>query len=379
MRTRADAPRVETLGWPDAIDGVLAEPGLVRPVFQPIVDIQRGGACGFEALARFESPLDAPPPAWIEAAYRLGAGERLEALLLARGLDAASDLPPNCFLTVNVSPRALVSPSVAAVLAERRSLAKIVLEVTEQAEVEDYAELQRVIAAVRDAGGALAVDDAGAGYASLSHILALRPEFVKLDRGLVSGIDGDEAKRAVVESLGTFAGRLDAWLVAEGVERAEEAAALQRIGVPLAQGYGLGRPAPAMTPLDPSVAASLTESLPLHSEDATVEAIVEAVPGVPRAGGTVPPGPERHVAILDGRDRPLALHCRESSSERPAMRVEAREPIAAVARRALTRPPAQRFDPLVCCDGRGAYRGLVNVERLIERLAALVEDKEKAR
>src|SRR5689334_280984 len=182
MRMSAETAPATTLGWPDAIAAVLADRMLVRPVFQPIVDIERGVACGYEALARFDSPLEAPPPAWIEAAYRLGKGELLEAALLERGLDAAVDLPPNCFLTVNVSPRALVSPQVAAVLAERDSLAAIVLEVTEQAEVDDYAALERVIDRVRAAGGALAVDDAGAGYASLSHILALRPEFVKLDR-----------------------------------------------------------------------------------------------------------------------------------------------------------------------------------------------------
>ena len=378
MRTRAN-PVAAGIGWPDAIEEVLTDPGQVRPVFQPIVDIQRGVACGFEALARFDSPLDAPPPAWIEAAYRLGRGERLEALLLDRGLDAVADLPPNCFLTVNVTPRALVSPEVRETLAARDSLDAIDLEVTEQAEVEDYEELAEVIASVRAAGGALAVDDAGAGYASLSHILALRPEFVKLDRGLVSGIDRDEAKRAVVESLGTFAGRVDAWLVAEGVEHADEAAALQRLGVPLAQGYGLGRPAPAMAELAPAVTEFLLASRPQDAEEATVEPIVEPVPPTRRSGQLMPGGSARHVAIVDDRGRPLALFSRDSASERPAMRVEAREPITAVARRALTRPVAQRFDPLVCCDGRGTYQGLVNVERLIERLAALVEDKETNR
>lgn len=376
---RAQAAPVRTLGWPDAIEAVLGDPSLVRPVFQPIVDIQRGAACGYEALARFDSALDAPPPAWVEAAYRLGAGERFEATLLGRGLDAATQLPPNCFLTVNVTPRALVSAEVAAVLAERPSLDAIVLEVTEQAEVGDYAELEEVIGRVRAAGGALAVDDAGAGNASLGRILALRPEFVKLDRGLVSGIDHDEAKRAVVESLGTFAGRVDAWLVAEGVERLEEAAALQRLEVPLAQGYGLGRPGPAMAPLAPAVAHSLLASLPGTRAEATVEPLVEPIVSVSRGHGAIPDGHERFVVIVDDRDRPLALFSRDSASERPAMRVEGRESLATVARRALTRPPTQRFDPLVCCDGRGAYVGLVTVERLIERLAVLVEGKEEAR
>jgi EAL domain-containing protein (putative c-di-GMP-specific phosphodiesterase class I) len=365
--------------WPDALDEVLAEPGLVRPVFQPIVDLERGVACGFETLARFASALDMPPPAWIEAAYRFGKGERLEALLLDTGLDAAADLPTDCFLTVNVSPRALISQEVAAVLARRTSLARIVLEVTEQADVEDYAGLRAVIARIRAAGGSIAVDDAGAGYASLSHILALRPEFVKLDRGLVSGIDRDEAKRAVVESLKTLSGRIGAQVVAEGVERTEEAAALQLLGVPLAQGYALGRPAPAMAPIDPEVTRALRAGWPQAAVNETVARAVEPAAAALRSDGAaaverlLADQPARHVAILDRRGRPIALFCRDGASERSPMRVEAREPIADVARRALTRPASQRFDPLVCCDAHGRYQGMVKVERLIETLAALVE------
>jgi hypothetical protein len=284
-----------------------------------------------------------------------------------------------------VTPRALISPEVAEVLARQGSLAAVVLEVTEQAEVDDYPTLERVIAGVRAAGGALAVDDAGAGYASLSHILALRPEFVKLDRGLVSGIDRDEAKRAVVESLGTFAGRIDSWLVAEGIEQGAEAAALQALGVPLGQGYGLGRPAPTMGPIDPQVAERLRSTRPPRAPEPGVAPIVEAAPTALRSDGwagverALASGPDRHITILDSRMRPVALLVGDSATERTPMRVEAREPITAVARRALTRPPAQRFDPLVCCDGRGRYEGLVKVERLIERLAALVEGKEEVK
>jgi EAL domain-containing protein (putative c-di-GMP-specific phosphodiesterase class I) len=384
MRAVAQPAPAETgLTWQEAIGAVLDDRRLVHPVFQPIVDLGRCLTCGFEALARFRSPLDAPPPAWIEAAYRLGRGEALEALMLERGLEGRAALPDNCFLTVNVSPRALTSPEVRAVLDAQESLAAIVLEVTEQAEVDDYVALERVIASVREKGGALAVDDAGAGYASLSHILTLRPEFVKLDRGLVSGIDRDEAKRAVVESLGTFAGRIDGWLVAEGIERRDEAAALQALGVPLGQGYGLGRPAPAMAALDPAVAAQLRASRPVEPGAPVVASIVEPVPSALRSEGAL--GVERalaetsssHVAILDGRRRPVALLARRASSEAAPTRVEPREPVTAVARRALTRPAAHRFDPLVCCDARGRYEGLVKVERLIERLAALVEGKEE--
>jgi EAL domain-containing protein (putative c-di-GMP-specific phosphodiesterase class I) len=99
-----------------------------------------------------------------------------------------------------------------------------------------------MVATVRQAGGRVAVDDAGAGYASLRHILELRPDFVKLDRSLVAAVDRDPAIIAVVQMLGDFTSRLDSWLIAEGIERLEEMDVLASLGVPLGQGYLLGRP-----------------------------------------------------------------------------------------------------------------------------------------
>src|SRR3954453_9522669 len=235
--------------WTAALGQVLSEPELIRPVFQPIVDLERGVACGYEMLARFVSPIKAAPPTWLDEASGRGLGERLEAMLVEIGLDAMSWVPDNCFLTINVSPGALACDDVAQLLASRTSLEGLVIEVTEQAVVEDYSQLEFVLAALRPAGAAIAVDDAGAGYASLRHIVALRPQFVKLDRWLVADLDRDEAKLAVVESLMTFASRIDAWIIAEGIERAEEMEALQGLRVPLAQGYWLGLPSPGMDPV----------------------------------------------------------------------------------------------------------------------------------
>ena len=86
----------------------------------------------------------------------------------------------------------------------------------------------------------IAVDDTGAGYAGLHHLISVRPEIIKLDRTLVAGIDTDRPRRALVEMFGSFANRFDAWVLAEGVETAAELATLRRIGVPLAQGFLLG-------------------------------------------------------------------------------------------------------------------------------------------
>jgi EAL domain-containing protein (putative c-di-GMP-specific phosphodiesterase class I) len=371
--------------WTRAIERVLAEPELVRPVFQPIVDLDRGVACGYEMLARFVSPIKASPLAWLAEAERRGLDTQLEAMLVEAGLDALGWLPHGCFLTINVSPRALGSEPVAALLAARESLEGVVIEVTEQAVVEDYDDLEYVLRSLRAAGAAIAVDDAGAGYASLHHIVALRPQFVKLDRSLVADLDRDPTKLAVIEALATFSSRIDSWMVAEGVERAEEVEALQRLRVPLAQGFWLGMPAPAMEPVANAQHERIRAARPAPLADATVATVVDSAPASALAAGgegiaqTFAAHLElEHVVVLDAGKRPVAVvpragFFRGGASERGPMRVDLRESVTGVARRAMERAAAERFDPVVCCDARGRYVGVVRVERLVEGLAALVE------
>ncbi len=220
--------------------------GVLRMDFQPIIDTARGTVVGYESLARFSGPPHATPDRWFAVARAAGVGAELEARALRTALDARSALPPNCFLSVNVGPDALLAAPVAAVFAAAGDLRGVVVEITEQAAVTCYDALITAIAPVRAAGALLAVDDAGAGFASLKHITVLRPDFVKVDRDLVAGIDTDETKAAVVEALGMFTSRLDAWLIAEGVETTAELDRLLSLRVPLVQGYGLGRPGPVM-------------------------------------------------------------------------------------------------------------------------------------
>jgi EAL domain-containing protein (putative c-di-GMP-specific phosphodiesterase class I) len=231
------------------------EPGILRMDFQPIIDTARGTVVGYESLARFSGPPYATPDCWFALARAAGVGAELEARALGIALEARSALPPNCFLSVNVGPEALLAASVAAVFASAGDLRGVVVEITEQTAVDNYDALRNAIAPVRAAGALLAVDDAGAGFASLKHITVLRPDFVKVDRDLIAGIDADETKAAVVEALGMFTSRLDSWLVAEGVETSAELDRLLSLRVPLAQGYGLGHPQPVMGPAHPDAVA----------------------------------------------------------------------------------------------------------------------------
>lgn len=210
------------------------------PVFQPIVDLQTHAVVGYEALTRFENGVS--PDGRFADAAAVGLGAQLEAATLRAALLAAEVLPRSAWLSLNASPALILArePLRSLLRGTRR---RVVLEVTEHAEIANYEAFR---AAVADLGpnAELAVDDAGAGFASLRHILELRSRFAKLDISLVRAIDVDELRQALIAGLVHFALRSDCHLIAEGVESDGEASALKRLGVEFAQGYLFGRPEP---------------------------------------------------------------------------------------------------------------------------------------
>lgn len=364
---RASLPRLREL-----VPGALRAAGIPTMVLQPVVDLERGVPAGWEALARFPGSVDQPPDAWFRAAADLGLGAELEAKALAAALAWLDALPPATFLSVNVSPALLASPPVREVLEGLASLDRVVVELTEHVPVEDYAQLAGSVERLRAAGASVAVDDAGAGYASLSHILAIRPSFVKVDRVIVDGCDRDGGKLALIEMLGTFASRIDAWVVAEGVERREELDALVRLGVPLAQGWLFGRPDAGWPAVPATLTAQLRDLAAARCRTSSVGALLERAPGVEpdRAGEAFDADAAVDwVVVLDERGWPVGVQHRDHPLPRPPMRVLPSNEVAVIARRAMTRPDPQRFDPLVCCDELGVYLGVVRIERLVERLS----------
>jgi EAL domain-containing protein (putative c-di-GMP-specific phosphodiesterase class I) len=244
--------------WRAAIEAALDDPvGRVDLVFQPVVDLGRGTVVGYEALARFAGPPQAGPGRWFTEARHEGLAARLEAVVLALALARRASLPARCFLAVNLSPTALPSGEVQAVLRRAGDLSATVVELTEHSRVDDPDRLVRDLDRIRAAGGRVAADDAGAGYTALQRLLALRPDVVKLDRSLVAQIDEDPVKRAFVEMLRSLTGDTGARLLAQGIERVEELEALARLGVPLGQGFLLARPGPPW----PGVGAGLRRRL----------------------------------------------------------------------------------------------------------------------
>lgn len=210
---------------------------------QPIFDLGDRSIFGLEALARFSPPGCPPPDVWLAEAHRVGLGVELELALLSAALELLELLPEGTLLSLNAGPQALAHPRVRETLASADP-SRIVIELTEHAAVEDYPLLVSALAGLRRAGVRLAIDDAGAGFASLMHILRLAPDFIKLDRQLISGIDLDPVRRSLAASLMRFAEETGARIVAEGVETAAELAALEDLGVRYAQGFHLARPVP---------------------------------------------------------------------------------------------------------------------------------------
>jgi len=223
---------------------LLASPHLLRPVFQPILSLATGTIVGYEGFSRFEIEPRRSPEPWFAEATRAGVGAELQAMAIRRilGVAAQAGLPAETFLSLNISPRYLSHPEVHAAMAEADP-SWLVVEVTEEEAVHDYRALRTAMAPYLQRGVRFAVDDAGAGFASMRHVTELQPAFVKLDAYLIRGMRSRQTLRAFLRAINGFTMEIGATLVAEGVEAATDLAVLTETGFPLlAQGFGIARP-----------------------------------------------------------------------------------------------------------------------------------------
>ncbi|WP_241985042.1 MULTISPECIES: EAL domain-containing protein [unclassified Cryobacterium] len=372
-RVRADRAPGDA-GWDSMLAAACRGEG-VSSVYQPIVDSARGVIVGYEALTRFSGYSERNPESWFAAARAHGRAEELEVLALRTALVARPTLPRNCFLTLNVSPDLLSCESVREVWRDEGDLGGLIIELTEQAPIESYLSLEPYLHEVRAAGGLIAVDDPGSGYAGLRHLLSLRPSMIKLDRALIQDLDRDEAKLALVEMVGTFAGRVDAWLLGEGVETVEELDALVALGVPLLQGYVLARPAPPWAGIDVDVALRLAARR-VSSAAAVIRDVLEVVPtveSVAAAAAAFGAQPRlRSVVLIDEHHRPVAALGGGSARlgvVSQGLRVNLDTPITEALKRAMTRDETSRFDPLLATDNAGRFTGIARLERLVTAVA----------
>ena len=222
------------------LDPIVAEGGPVV-LLQPVVDLATGTRVGAEALSRFPADWGRTPDVVFAEAHSVGMGDALELQALERAAEHLDRV--GGYVAMNVSPATVLTPACGELL-RRLPLDRVVLELTEHDAVEDYDRLSAALAPFRAAGLRLAIDDVGAGFSSLRHIVVTAPDVIKIDRSIVTGLATDRVLATLVGSLVTFAHGCGARVVAEGVETAEDATALRALGVDHGQGWYFGRPGP---------------------------------------------------------------------------------------------------------------------------------------
>lgn len=366
--------------------------------FQSIANVFGPRVVGYEMLTRFDIPSHIGPDEIFLAADSVGLGAELEALILARAFKERRRVPRDCFVTVNVSPHLLGQPILRAVF--DRDLSGVVVELTEHVRIVDIDSLRDSLTWLRARGALIAMDDAGSGYAGLQMLTQVRPDIVKLDRELVSGIDTDEVKALMCASFGDFVGRLNGWLLAEGVETQAELARVVQIGVPLVQGWVVGRPTLQPEPLRADLAEWLrsygeSRKIPVDSLTMLMDPVIvqtelsqpvsnERSADVGWASGVLA-GQEMvdsalsntAICVVTPNLEITRLLLADSSSWRTleaSLVAHPEEGIREVAVRAINRPLETRFDPIICVNERREPVGIIRMERIINFLADVFAD-----
>jgi len=399
LRQRSPCPAREAVG------ALLARRCEFSSVFQPIQELRRDRLIGYEALLRL--PVDSGFSGASEAfaaAATTDALVDLEIAALETHLRSARGLPAGR-LFVNLSSRAFADERMAhhylVRLVQRAGFtpSRIVLELTELVWVADVLALGRALAPLREAGFLLAVDDFGAGFTNLQMLIELGPEFVKLDRSLVTGAAGHSRRRVFIESMAVLGRRINCSVVAEGVETPEDLAAVRACGIECAQGWAIATPQPlaALLATEPPPAAPRLAD-PLEESVGSFAAPQEGVPPDTPAGQLVKlfdkNGELGAVPVLAGgrvvglvtrgllfqhmghrygfalwanrRVVDFVIAAGQGFDRLPAT-VTADEAVEMVRRR----PAARRFDPLVLETADGAYHGLLLVDVLLTEVSRL--------
>jgi PAS domain S-box-containing protein len=227
----------------------------VTIVFQPIVELETGRVIAYEALSRFPGDPTHATDRWFADAWDVGLGIPLELLAARRAAEAIPRLPEGVGLSINASPPTVVSEGFFQSLGKDHH--RVTVEITEHLEIDDYDEIVMKLASLSTTGGQVAIDDFGAGYASLKHVLRVIPGWIKLDLSLTERIGENPVAHALAAALVTFADETGVKVIAEGIEEADQVKTLLDLGIHYGQGYHYGRPgsieqmaerAPALSP-----------------------------------------------------------------------------------------------------------------------------------
>ncbi|MFZ2033102.1 MAG: EAL domain-containing protein [Candidatus Dormiibacterota bacterium] len=258
----------------------LLSPGAMRAALQPVVRLRDRTVLGYEALCRFTPRGGLRTPDDLFAAVII-TGQKLDvdAACLTAAFTAGTQTPP-ATLFVNVAVETLVEGSPAgdrlSRMTETAGVApeNVVLEVSERSPIGDLTRLRRVVAELRARGFRIAIDDAGAGHASMLVIAEVQPEFIKIDRELIHGIDVSAARRALAVSLLSFGAHINARVIAEGIETEDELQTLLGLGIQFGQGWLLGRPVMVAPPLDATSVVAVTSDWFMEQRTASFRTVV---------------------------------------------------------------------------------------------------------
>jgi diguanylate cyclase (GGDEF)-like protein len=382
----------------------ILEVPLLTSVYQPILDMRLGQILGWEALAR--GPEDSyfhSPQMLFDFAEEVGNVFTLERVCREQALAGLGRMGQGEKLFLNIHPQTLVDPAFrpgqTMRLLERYGLSphNVVFEITERHSIKDFTLFHRTLEHYRSQGYLVAIDDVGTGYSGLNRLAKLRPEFIKVDMGLIRGIDANPVQRALVETLVTFADKIGSAIVAEGIETETELTSLVAMGVHFGQGYYLARPQSpkpqATIPASLLVSAQkrawqeLTCSLPVRE---LVEPALQVSPDTPTKkvkqildsqpiGGVVVAQNGRPLGLVMSHslDRLLGAYYGTSLYwERSVTRVmdsvplvvEGSLPVEQVAATAMSRARFKIYDHIIVANN-GMLLGIVSVQKMLDALA----------
>ncbi|KUO77402.1 MAG: diguanylate cyclase [Desulfosporosinus sp. BRH_c37] len=272
----------------EEITHLIEEPDTyLKAAFQPIIETRNGEVFGFEALARipgstcFNNIDDLFP-----FAEKIGQLYPIETLCRRQAITSYSNVAQKReMLFLNINPQILIDPEFASghtrKLLREKGLAPtdVVLEITERSAIEDFSTFREALDHYRNQGYLIALDDVGAGYSSLQSVAELHPDFLKVDRSLIQGVNADPIKWALLETFVTFSKRIGCRIIAEGVETAEEMRTVVQLGVDYVQGFFVARPTFERKNINPAVMQILDSKRRLKSiEQNPILSMVEPLP-----------------------------------------------------------------------------------------------------
>lgn len=340
----------------------------VRVSYQPILDVSRGAAAGYQAVTMPIENITA------ERLWHPSVQRHVAASTIRAALAAFRALPTNTFVSVPVRFDLVDDPLIQRIFHEHGDLSGIVLDVHD-ADDELTAPTEIVLADYRRKGALLAVGGSEDSQPELGSVIRLRPAIIRLGAAWTRDLDQYPSQRSAIELIGRIAGQLDAWILADDIQTAAELRSIAELEVPLATGPFIGTPHSTWPTIAPRTRTSLPPAT--VAPDGVLRALLQqayttrhldaARSVLPDASGF------EYVVVIDEDSRPVSLLTPGIIGRWDpidVLTVNVDTPVTDTVTRALARPRNTRFSPIACTDAAGRFVGILRIERLMEYLAS---------